>query len=56
MYSSVYTHIQAVHWGICVYVQLLDPMSLGEVYQPAALYEEALSLVHEDKVAYRTLR
>uniref|UniRef100_A0A3Q2V7F6 Mitoguardin 2 n=1 Tax=Haplochromis burtoni TaxID=8153 RepID=A0A3Q2V7F6_HAPBU len=35
---------------------LLDPMSLGEVYQPAALYEEALSLVHEDKVAYRTLR
>uniref|UniRef100_A0A3P9B2K9 Mitoguardin 2 n=1 Tax=Maylandia zebra TaxID=106582 RepID=A0A3P9B2K9_9CICH len=36
--------------------ELLDPMSLGEVYQPAALYEEALSLVHEDKVAYRTLR
>ncbi|XP_030597994.1 mitoguardin 2-like [Archocentrus centrarchus] len=39
--------------------ELLDAMSLGEVYQPlkpAALYEEALSLVHDDKVAYRTLR
>uniref|UniRef100_A0A668RRJ6 Mitoguardin 2 n=1 Tax=Oreochromis aureus TaxID=47969 RepID=A0A668RRJ6_OREAU len=36
--------------------ELLDAMSLGEVCQPAALYEEALSLVHEDKVAYRTLR
>uniref|UniRef100_A0A3P8RHV4 Mitoguardin 2 n=1 Tax=Astatotilapia calliptera TaxID=8154 RepID=A0A3P8RHV4_ASTCA len=29
------------------------PLSL---LRPAALYEEALSLVHEDKVAYRTLR
>uniref|UniRef100_A0AAX7UXN3 Mitoguardin 2 n=1 Tax=Astatotilapia calliptera TaxID=8154 RepID=A0AAX7UXN3_ASTCA len=38
------------------YISTVDPMSLGEVYQPAALYEEALSLVHEDKVAYRTLR
>lgn len=40
-------------------LQLFDAMSLGEVYQPlkpAALYEEALNLVRENKVAYRTLR
>lgn len=40
-------------------VQLFDAMSLEEVYQPlkpAALYEEALCLVREDKVAYRSLR
>lgn len=39
--------------------QLFDAMSLEGAYQPlkpAALYEEALSLVREDKVAYRTLR
>lgn len=39
--------------------ELFDAMSLGEVYQPlkpAALYEEALNLVRENKVAYRTLR
>ncbi|XP_068609082.1 mitoguardin 2 [Brachionichthys hirsutus] len=39
--------------------ELFDAMSLGEVYRPlkpAALFEEALSLVKENKVAYRTLR
>lgn len=39
--------------------ELFDAMSLEEVYQPlkpAALYEEALSLVRESKVAYRSLR
>ena len=40
-------------------VQLLDAMSLEEAYQPvkqAALYEEALALVREDKVIFRSLR
>lgn len=40
-------------------VQLFDAMSLEDVYpplKPAALYEEALCLVREDKVAYRSLR
>lgn len=40
-------------------VQLFDAMTLDEVYQPlkpAALYEEALSLVRESKVSYRSLR
>ncbi|KAF1377721.1 hypothetical protein PFLUV_G00203680 [Perca fluviatilis] len=39
--------------------ELFDAMSLEEVYQPlkpAALYEEALSLVREGKVSYRSLR
>ncbi|XP_037547697.1 mitoguardin 2 [Nematolebias whitei] len=39
--------------------ELLDNMTLGEVYpplKPAALYEEALTLVQADKVNYRTLR
>uniref|UniRef100_A0A4W6BPP9 Mitoguardin 2 n=1 Tax=Lates calcarifer TaxID=8187 RepID=A0A4W6BPP9_LATCA len=39
--------------------ELFDAMALEEVYQPlkpAALYEEALSLVRESKVAYRSLR
>ncbi|XP_044031431.1 mitoguardin 2 isoform X2 [Siniperca chuatsi] len=39
--------------------EIFDAMSLEEVYQPlkpAALYEEALSLVRESKVAYRSLR
>ncbi|KAK0141307.1 Mitoguardin 2 [Merluccius polli] len=39
--------------------ELFDAMSLEEVYQPlkqAALYEEALSLVREDKVIFRSLR
>lgn len=39
--------------------EIFDAMSLGEVYQPlrpAALYEEALSLVREGKVAFRSLR
>lgn len=39
--------------------ELFDAMSLEEVYQPlkpAALYEEALSLVKESKVAFRSLR
>ncbi|KAM9306318.1 mitoguardin 2 [Pholidichthys leucotaenia] len=39
--------------------ELFDSLSLGELYQPlkpAALYEEALCLVHEGKVSYRTLR
>uniref|UniRef100_A0A8D3AC43 Mitoguardin 2 n=1 Tax=Scophthalmus maximus TaxID=52904 RepID=A0A8D3AC43_SCOMX len=39
--------------------ELFDAMSLEEVYQPlkpAALYEEALSLVRESKVTYRSLR
>ncbi|XP_074546871.1 mitoguardin 2 isoform X3 [Halichoeres trimaculatus] len=39
--------------------ELFDAMCLGDVYQPlkpAALYEEALSLVREGKVAYRSLR
>lgn len=39
--------------------ELFDAMALDEVYQPlrpAALYEEALVLVHESKVAYRSLR
>ncbi|XP_047426388.1 mitoguardin 2 [Mugil cephalus] len=39
--------------------ELFDSLSLGEVYQslkPAALYEEALSLVREGKVSYRSLR
>uniref|UniRef100_A0A3Q1BDN6 Mitoguardin 2 n=1 Tax=Amphiprion ocellaris TaxID=80972 RepID=A0A3Q1BDN6_AMPOC len=39
--------------------ELFDTMSLEGVYQPlkpAALYEEALSLVQEGKVAFRSLR
>lgn len=39
--------------------EIFDAMSLQEVYQPlrpAALYEEALSLVREEKVAFRSLR
>ncbi|XP_034047900.1 mitoguardin 2 isoform X2 [Thalassophryne amazonica] len=39
--------------------ELFDSMYIGGVYQPlkpAALYEEALSLVREDKVYYRSLR
>ncbi|XP_072227951.1 mitoguardin 2 isoform X2 [Leuresthes tenuis] len=39
--------------------ELFDTMMLDEVYhpmKPAALYEEALSLVQEDKVNYRSLR
>ncbi|CAJ1070183.1 mitoguardin 2 [Xyrichtys novacula] len=39
--------------------ELFDSMCLEDVYQPlrpAALYEEALSLVREGKVAYRSLR
>uniref|UniRef100_A0A8C5G6C9 Mitoguardin 2 n=1 Tax=Gouania willdenowi TaxID=441366 RepID=A0A8C5G6C9_GOUWI len=39
--------------------ELFDEMSLGDVYQPlrpAALYEEALSLVQEGRVAFRSLR
>uniref|UniRef100_A0A3Q1IE15 Mitoguardin 2 n=1 Tax=Anabas testudineus TaxID=64144 RepID=A0A3Q1IE15_ANATE len=39
--------------------ELFDAMALEEVYQPlkpAALYEEALFLVREGKVSYRTLR
>ncbi|KAM4527351.1 mitoguardin 2 [Odontesthes bonariensis] len=39
--------------------ELFDSMTLEEVYhpmKPAALYEEALSLVKEDKVNYRSLR
>lgn len=39
--------------------ELFDAMSIEEVYQPlrpAALYEGALALVHEGKVAYRSLR
>ncbi|KAJ3604834.1 hypothetical protein NHX12_026886 [Muraenolepis orangiensis] len=39
--------------------ELFDAMSLEEAYQPlkqAALYEEALSLVREDKVIFRSLR
>lgn len=39
--------------------ELFDAMSLEDVYQPlkpSALYEDALSLVREGKVAYRTLR
>lgn len=40
-------------------VQLFENMTLDEFYppmKPAALYEEALSLVQEDRVKYRTLR
>ncbi|XP_013862031.1 mitoguardin 2 [Austrofundulus limnaeus] len=39
--------------------ELFDNMTLGEIYppmKPAALYEEALSLVQDDKVNFRTLR
>lgn len=39
--------------------ELFDAMSMGDVYQPlkpAALYEEALALVREGKVSYRSLR
>ncbi|XP_040012500.1 mitoguardin 2 isoform X2 [Xiphias gladius] len=39
--------------------EVFDAMALEEVYQPlkpAALYEEALSLVQESKVTYRSLR
>lgn len=39
--------------------EIFEAMSLEEVYQPlrpAALYEEALSLVREGKVAFRSLR
>lgn len=41
------------------FAQLFDAMSLQDVYQPlkrAALYEDALSLVRENKVQYRSLR
>ncbi|KAM4720390.1 mitoguardin 2 isoform 2-T2 [Anableps anableps] len=39
--------------------ELFENMALEEIYppmKPAALYEEALSLVQEDRVKYRTLR
>lgn len=39
--------------------ELFDNMALGDLYQPlrpAALYEEALALVREDNVVYRSLR
>lgn len=39
--------------------QLFDAMSLENVYQPlkrAALYEDALCMVRESKVQYRSLR
>ncbi|XP_054468391.1 mitoguardin 2 isoform X1 [Anoplopoma fimbria] len=39
--------------------ELFDAMSLEDLYQPlkpAALYEEALSMVREGKVSYRSLR
>ncbi|KAM6986008.1 mitoguardin 2 [Aplochiton taeniatus] len=39
--------------------ELFDTMTLEDVYQPlrpAALYEEALALVQEDSVVYRSLR
>lgn len=39
--------------------EIFDAMSLADVYQPlrpAALYEEALSLVRDGKVAFRSLR
>lgn len=39
--------------------QLFDAMSLQDVYQPlkrAALYEDAVNLVRENKVQYRSLR
>lgn len=40
-------------------MQIFDNMTLDELYppmRPAALYEEALTLVHEGKVPYRSLR
>lgn len=48
-----------VQLSVYFVVQLFDAMSLEEVYQPlkpAALYEEALCLVRDNKVAYRSLR
>uniref|UniRef100_A0A3Q2D3M8 Mitoguardin 2 n=1 Tax=Cyprinodon variegatus TaxID=28743 RepID=A0A3Q2D3M8_CYPVA len=45
--------------SLCFPVQLFESMTLEDIYQPmkpAALYEEALSLVQEDRVKYRTLR
>lgn len=55
------SYIIHIYTEVCVFlsVQLFDAMSLEEVYQPlkpAALYEEALSLVRESNVAYRSLR
>uniref|UniRef100_A0A3P8TZ37 Mitoguardin 2 n=1 Tax=Amphiprion percula TaxID=161767 RepID=A0A3P8TZ37_AMPPE len=58
--SSIPTESVLADFVLCVlYVQLFDTMSLEGVYQPlkpAALYEEALSLVQEGKVAFRSLR
>lgn len=45
--------------SIACFAQLFQAMSLEDVYQPlkpAALYEEALCLVRENKVQYRSLR
>lgn len=53
------TYVWAVQESCVFSVQLFDAMALEEVYQPlkpAALYEEALFLVREGKVSYRTLR
>lgn len=45
---------------VCLFcLQLFDAMALEDVYpplKPAALYEEALALVRENKVSYRSLR
>uniref|UniRef100_A0A3Q1GR59 Mitoguardin 2 n=1 Tax=Acanthochromis polyacanthus TaxID=80966 RepID=A0A3Q1GR59_9TELE len=58
--SSIPTESVLADFVLCVlFVQLFDAMSLEGVYQPlkpAALYEEALSLVQEGKVAFRSLR
>lgn len=54
-----YTYTSTLNICMFLSVQLFDAMSIEDVYQPlkpAALYEEALSLVREGKVCYRSLR
>lgn len=54
-----YTYCYSFELMLFSSVQLFDAMSLQEVYQPlkkAALYEDALCLVRENKVQYRSLR
>uniref|UniRef100_A0A8C6NPT7 Mitoguardin 2 n=1 Tax=Nothobranchius furzeri TaxID=105023 RepID=A0A8C6NPT7_NOTFU len=62
-HTHTHTHTRHSHCTflhVCVSsVQLLDNMTLDEIYppmKPAALYEEALFLVREGKVKFRSLR
>lgn len=58
-FELLLVEVDLILTDVLLFVQLFDAMSLEEVYplmKPAALYEEALCLVQENKVAYRSLR